>query len=139
MTTHNTIRALAVIGLGCAAMLSGCATNHVEVVGEALPVFGEGAGRSDAVFDAPEAAGLIAGYDASDLPEYSRRDAALALASGQAMRAVDQWPQAPRPDGTRRWTVYIPSHLSSGYVEYTVFLPEGYRPGYHGRPYGRHW
>jgi hypothetical protein len=71
---------------GCSAPLGGAELAAPRSTGN----------HSQVIFSTPEITAAYAGIDDAQLPEFSRRDAQMAIASNEPLLATTQWPQPER-------------------------------------------
>ena len=111
--TFKLVPAVAIVGLGLLT-LSGCATPGSDSTVRA-PAPGV-ATRSAALFTTPEVEPAW-----GDEFEFTRRDAALALATPQPLLASSEWPDAGTPSLDNPRSVYL--YSSPNYNRYIYFAP----------------
>ena len=78
--------------------------------------------RTALVFQSPDATAALAGIDPAALPEYSRSDMALAIASPRSPVAADVWPQ-PEQATLERQRYY---NVQTSSTSYLFFSPQRY-------------
>jgi len=78
--------------------------------------------RTAAVFQSPDVNAALAGIDTTALPEYSRHDDALAIASPRSPVAADVWPQ-PEQATLERQRYY---NVQTSSTSYLFFSPQRY-------------
>lgn len=76
--------------------------------------------RTALVFQSPDVTDALAGIDPAALPEYSRSDMALAIASPRSPVAADVWPQPEQATLERRQYYTVQTSINS----YLFFTPE---------------
>lgn len=106
--------------------LCGCAVPIATTPATGTTVGAQGR-SSQTVFLGPDAAAAMEGVDMAGLPEYGRRDGALAVSADQPLLASVQWPERARPDLDYRRTISLPSN--AGQYQYFDTGPYRGTPG----------
>lgn len=114
------------------AGLCGCAVPVSVSPGASAGAEGAGGrGAGETIFLPEQTHAVLAGIHPADLPEYARRDGALAVAGADGpLLATSQWPQATRPDLDFNRYISLPSQPGT----YLYFSDQPYR-GWYARPY----
>ncbi|MFN0010448.1 MAG: hypothetical protein ACKVS8_02260 [Phycisphaerales bacterium] len=125
---------VAALCLAAAVLGGGCTQNTASEQASWGPRGGQVVERgTEALFQSAQVNAALAGVDGQSLPEFSRRDGALALASPRSPVAADVWPQAEQASLERQRYYNVNTSSSS----YLFFTPEryGYRSWYSGGRY----
>ncbi len=130
----RTVRGTALAGglwLAASVLCGGCTPNAASSQASCGQAGGAGAVHvvergTEALFPSARVNAALVGVDGQSLPEFSRRDGALALASPRSPVAGDVWPQAEQASLERQRYYNVNTSSSS----YLFFTPERY---------GRRW